>query len=339
MNGSRQLRSLGLLLRAVGCAAIASASTIGCMAPADSPEPAGEAEVGRKDAREDDRGGALPQARSGTLALGGQLAFGIAQVFDENNNLIGYSYNEPISGGTLQRWVLAVGAPWDELVIKPYHADHDLVAIIPAIVEQDLSGWAQIVATQWEAFPINPTYVICASNIYEHGGMYDGVSWESIPPLFPEAKLPAFTATAGWQLFAPQDLIGVTPTPPPSTGRPWPPGPGDLAAAFRAIGQTLPGDGKIWQHLNNPVLEYEPGWYFSKGGVFDGENAEYFYMNPDYTPAGSAVTTTTLETDDPEMSLESASEFAEAVNLVWTEGSAIAINGCLNTKNMPTNTY
>ena len=219
MNGSRQLWSLGLLLRAVGCAAIASAATIGCMAPADAPEPAGEADVGREDARDDDdRGGELSQVRSATLALGGQLAFGISQVFNEDDDLIGYSYNEPHGGATLQRWVIAVTGAWVELRIKPYDAAHNLVPMQG--IEPDLAGWEQLVATQWGAFPVPPTYAICASNVYEHGGLYDGVSWEAIPPGLPQPKLPAFTAATGWQLYGPQDLTGVTPTRPPSTGRP-----------------------------------------------------------------------------------------------------------------------
>jgi len=328
MNGSRQLRSLGLLLRAVGCAALASASAIGCMAPADSPDPAGEADVGREDARDDDRGGELPQARSGELALGGQLAFRIAQVFDETDTLIGYSYNEPADGGTLQRWVISTSAAWQELVIKKYDANRDLVAM-PGILEHDLAGWSQLVAAQWGAFPITPTYAVCASSIYEQGGVYNDVSWDAIPPGFPQPKLPAFTTLMGWQMFGPQDLIGVTPVPPPSTGSPWPPGPGDVAWTHRnVLRQLYPGDGKAFQYAQlggdqmGPVDELDVGMFYSKGSVLDSANAEYFYMTPEYAPAGTGVTPTALRPGGVEPPVGSDSEFAEAA--LWMR----VIPGC-----------
>jgi hypothetical protein len=104
------------------------------------------------------------------------------------------------------------------------------------------------------------------------------------------------------------------------------------------IPQLFPGDGKAFEYALGGAEE-EVGMFYSKGSVLDTANGEYFYMTPDYTPAGSTGTVTSLRIGGINPPLGSDSEFAEAVNLVWTEGSVVVINGCMNTKTEPDTVY
>jgi hypothetical protein len=111
----------------------------------------------------------------------GLLALGAADVINPNSGeLLGHVYTVAHERGQLQRWLLFRN-PQNELGIRPASE---------AMATWSLEDWQNNVENLWRP---NAYYVWARADVYEHGGTYNGTTWEQIPaakdlpePSFPE---------------------------------------------------------------------------------------------------------------------------------------------------------
>lgn len=289
------------------CAAVIAAAlaATGCAAPTDPPpEPVAQ----------------------GAAQLEAEVALGLVQLFNSNGELVGYSYTEALDERhSLQRFLLFSNEMETNLTFRAYDHDED-PAELPESVAASLPGWGGLVAALWNepSLGAEMIYAVCISDLYEHGGIYDNVSWRALPGQVPNPAYPAWTPTTGWHDFTP---AYATPHPSPLV---WPPTDGWLQANApppNAV-QLDPGDGKVWQGALDP--DTLRGRFFSQDGVGDKTNAEYFFMDSSYQPAGAGNATRHVSTPLEDSEWPSLELFWDSLAEDWDAGTAVAINGCVN---------
>lgn len=132
-------------------------------------------------------------------------------------------------------------------------------------------------------------YVEAQTDLYFYGREYYGRVWDSLPP---ESEMPAPTYPA-------------------------------LGGAL----QLDPTGTRLLEVLQRSAANEIRGYAFTKGGLDDESNAEYWLLPSGYLGAGAAAATAIVPGTTPVATL---GEFLNAARGAWAPGAVLAITGCLN---------
>jgi hypothetical protein len=237
------------------------------------------------------------------MTMTGQLELGVVQVNSSASGaLIGYAFSEAVPHGQLQRWILYQD-PANAFEIAPPPA---------SMAGWTLADWQTNLASLWKPGSI---YVWAQASVYEHGGVYDGVTWTKIPDVdsLPHARFPAVPGQ-DFQLVPPTKQavlelasVGAQPT--------------ALAAASGGAQPTA---------LAPASAAAQPtGLAYTIDGVHDAHNREYWMLPAGSQQAGGSRRAAVRAGAAHAPTLQS---FVDLANQRWAPGSIFVIVGCSNYK-------
>jgi hypothetical protein len=114
------------------------------------------------------------------MTMTGPLQLGVVQVTSSATGaLIGYAFSEALPRGQMQRWILYQD-PADAFTIAPPPA---------TMAGWTLADWQNNLEGLWKP---GSFYVWAQADVYEHGGVYAGATWTTIPAAdsLPKARFP-----------------------------------------------------------------------------------------------------------------------------------------------------
>jgi hypothetical protein len=216
--------------------------------------------------------------------MNGQLSTGLVQVVAPGTGeLLGYAYTVASEGGQLQRWLL----------YRNPENTFEIVAPPEDKVRWTLEDWQSNVRLLWRP---NAYYVWARTDVYEHGGTYNGVRWDRIPDPLPAPRYPK-EGDLG-------DVFQLDPT------------------GMHPI-SVLQWSSDLW------------GMAWTEDGLRDaavagsgrGRNAEYWLLPAGFKPAGGGGRTSIAV---GALRCESLRQFVALANERWVPGAVFAITGCKN---------
>jgi hypothetical protein len=235
------------------------------------------------------------------MTMTGQLELGVVQVNSSTSGaLIGYAFTEALERGQLQRWILYTD-PANAFEIGPAPA---------SMAGWTLADWQKNLASLWKPGSV---YVWAQADVYEHGGVYGGVTWTKIPDAdsLPHARFPAVPGE-DFQLDPPtrQTVLELASAGAQPTGI-------ALAAATAQPTGLAPAS----------ATAQPTGLAYTVDGVHDARNREYWMLPSGAQPAGGSRRAAVREGAARAPTLQS---FVDLANQRWAPGSVFVIIGCGN---------